>query len=292
MQISAEVIKKSMSPDGVALTTFRLTYPRYIHAQLMTHRMLSKNSSSSRAVPVKKMIEYVESDPVIPTHWGANKAGMVAEEEVGGLAQFCAISAWNEAMKSAVGVAKALADLGIHKQVVNRLLEPFSTIQVICSGTEWDNFYSLRIADDAQPEIAKLAQKMKTAQDEAETQHLRYGQWHTPFVDLDTSTSRYYVGGSEVTLYEALMISVSTCAQVSYRKADTSYEKACKVYAMLTGEKPHLTPMEHVAKPFDPSDMEGVTHQSGYVNNGGEWCGEDYWSGNFRGWIQYRHYAI
>jgi hypothetical protein len=254
--------------------------------------MLSKNSSSSRAVPVKKMIEYVESNPVIPTHWGANQAGMVAEEEIGCLAQFCAISAWNEAMKSAISAAEALADLGVHKQVVNRLLEPFSTIQVICSGTEWDNFYALRIADDAQPEIAELAQKMKTAQDEAVTQSLRYGQWHTPFVDLYPFSGKYYVDGEEVTEEQALIISISTCAQVSYRKADTSYEKACKVYNMLTGVKPHLSPMEHVAKPFQHKPyMQGVTHQS--IGEDGLFGVEnsDYWSGNFRGWVQYRHYA-
>ena len=291
MTVSAKVIKDSISPDGVRITTLELEYPRIIHSELMTHRVFSRNSASSRAIPVSKVIELVESNPAMPVHWGKNQAGMQAKEELDDLKKEAVRQLWLEAAKQAVSIAKVMADIGGHKQVVNRILEPFQHMKVVVTSTEWANWDWLRDHPDADPTIHALAKEMKRVRNESTPEELFYGEWHLPYVNSERSkvyAERNYFDehGEPITLEQARMISASCCAQTSYRKQDGSLEKAEDIFKKLVESEPcHASPVEHQATPAERSDTrlemfeEGVTHR----------C-KDYWtwSGNFRGWIQFR----
>lgn len=299
--ISAEVIAHSISSDDKEVVTFVLEYPRFIHSEFMTHRMISKNSASSRAIPVNKMIEHIKNSPAMPIHWGVNQPGMQASEEisqiegVGGVKQW-----WTDCANMVVGEVHEMSiTFGLHKQVLNRLLEPFQMMRVVATATEWDNFFHLRKHKDAQPEIHELANVMWEALQQSAPEQLKSGDWHTPFVshsrEVETEEIVYYIGDidtdsyQQLTLEQALKVSASCCAQVSYRKTDTSLEKALDIYQRLVDSEPvHASPFEHQATPIVESEgynrwneiwEDGVTHADKYGN---------LWSGNFQGFIQYR----
>ena len=285
MTVSAKVIKDSISPDGVRITTLELEYPRIIHSELMTHRVFSRNSASSRAIPVSKVIELVESNPAMPVHWGKNQAGMQAKEELDDLNKEAVRQLWLEAAKQAVSIAKVMADIGGHKQVVNRLLEPFQHMKVVVTSTEWANWDWLRDHPDADPTIHALAKEMKRVRNESTPEERSYGEWHLPYVNSERSkvyAERNYFDehGEPITLEQARMISASCCAQTSYRKQDGSLEKAEDIFKKLVESEPcHASPVEHQATPISADWGRGVTHE--------DWQGQQ-WSANFRGWIQFR----
>jgi hypothetical protein len=158
--ITAKIICDSINPLRIRLTTFELTYPRFIHSELMTHRMLSKNSASSRAIPIKKMIKAVIDNPAVPERWGANQSGMQANNELTEFKKKICKFIWLQSRWFAVGIVWLLDKIGLHKQISNRLLEPWSHITVVCSGTYFNNFFSLRAHPMAQPEFQVLAYKM------------------------------------------------------------------------------------------------------------------------------------
>lgn len=293
--ITARIIADSVSPEGVRMTTMEIEYPRFILAELNTHRMLSKNSASSRAIPVKAMHEQIKTAPAGPVYWGKNQPGMQAKVELTDNDLADAGFIWKRAMEDALHWAWALADrVGLHKQIANRITEPWMTMKTVISGTEWANFFWLRDHPDAQPEIAELAQKMREAYNSSTPQLLHPGEWHVPYVNTyrDTHTGvLHYLDNSDhyITADEARVISASCCAQVSYRKNDDTLEKAKKIFHQLIESEPaHASPVEHQATPMDISTMcrfepetwePGVTHVSA---NG------SLWSGNLRGWIQHR----
>lgn len=233
---TAKVICDSVNPNGDRMTTFVLTYHRMIHSEFMTHRMLSKNSSSSRAIPVEKMIALVESQEVYPLHWGKNQKGMSARQEIDNIE--LAREIWGEARQDAIKHAKRLVEIGVHKQVVNRLLEPFSTITVICSGTEYQNFFDQRCHPDAQPEIRALANAMKAAYEESIPERLDAGDWHIPLI-------------KEIpTVGDLIKISVGRCARVSYLNHEGKDDPKADIALhdrLLASKPPHLSPFEHVA---------------------------------------------
>lgn len=291
--ITARVLADSISPSGVRMTTMEIEYPRFILAELNTHRMLSKNSASSRAIPVKAMHEHIRANTAGPVYWGINQPGMKAKEEVTGADLTWVKYIWAKARDAAIGFSQDLADLNIHKQITNRITEPWMIMKTVISGTEWANFWWLRDHPDAQPEIRELAYKMHEVYKASVPQPLNPGEWHVPYVntyrDTHTGVLHYLDAGDHyITAEQARIISASCCAQVSYRKSDDSYAKAQKVYAMLIESEPaHASPVEHQATPMyhfnqeEGSDLweDGVTHQDrkGQV-----------WSGNLRGWIQHR----
>jgi len=184
MTITAKIIADSVSPDGVRITTMQLRYPRFIHAEFLTHRMFSRNASSSRAIPVERLIADIEADHAMPVYWGKNQKGMQAREECdgrvkswefgpspsefGGGMSWTAEEAWHFARDNAIKMARAFHEAGYHKQIVNRLLEPFSHINVLVTATDWANFYALRRHEDAQPEMKALADAMWEAQQASE----------------------------------------------------------------------------------------------------------------------------
>ncbi len=303
--ISAKVICDSISEQGVRLTTFEVEYPRFIHSEVMTHRNLSKNSSSSRAIPITKMLEQIESNMAIPIYWGKNKSGMQAVEEVNDLSKKNAEIMWKGCFWTAKETASWLCDDGLHKQVSNRLTEPFQMMKVVVTGTDFDNFFNLRIHKDAQPEICMLAYKMYQAMQESKPYLLKVGEWHLPFVNVGWNGKGEMCYADEdfnfVELEQAIKLSAASCASVSYRTEGMTLEKADKIFDMLIkAEVVHSSPLEHCATPveekefcfdihFDGSEasyresdswQEGVTHR----NRQGELC-----SGNLRGWVQYRH---
>lgn len=289
--ISAKIIKDSYNEiHGTRLTTFELVYPRFVHGELMTHRVFSRNAASSRAIPIDKVIELVETTPAMPVHWGANQAGMQAKAEVSDIER--AKTLWLASRDSAVKYAKALKDAGLHKQIVNRILEPYQLIKTIVTATDFNNWFWLRDHEDAQPEIAELAAVMAVAYDASTPENLAVGEWHVPYVKTyrDSHTNiLHYVDEHDkyITMEEARMISASCCAQVSYRKNDGSLEKASMVFDRLINSVPvHASPVEHIATPIDDVPfadeylkIEGVTHIDKYYMPH---------SGNLCGWIQFR----
>jgi thymidylate synthase ThyX len=186
--ITAKIVADSVNTTirHKRITSFILTYPRFIHAELMTHRMFSRNAASSRAIPISKFIEDVLTDPALPIHWGANQKGMQADNEVNEETKIKAMQIWNEARDSAVSHAKQLNELGIHKQIANRLMEPFFHITTLVTATEYQNFFKLRAHSAAQPEIRDLAYKMVDALADSIPERKTQGQWHIPFGDKFT----------------------------------------------------------------------------------------------------------
>ena len=292
--ITAKVIADSISASGTRMTTMEIEYPRFILAELNTHRMLSKNSASSRAIPVKAMHEHIRANTAGPVYWGVNQPGMKAKEALDVEDTVEALMIWEQARDSALEFAQQFADLNLHKQITNRITEPWMTMKTVISGTEWTNFFWLRDHADAQPEIAVLADKMHQAYDDSQPQQLHPGEWHVPYVNtyrhiIDNTLCYTDSKGDDITAEEARVISSSCCAQVSYRKNDDSYEKALKIYRQLIESEPaHASPVEHQATPMDVNSMSryepetwqtGVTHVS---------ANSDLWSGNLRDWIQFR----
>ena len=192
MTITAKVICDSICKQSkIRITTLELEYPRFIHSEFMTHRMFSRNASSSRAIPIMKMIQAVIDNPAMPIHWGKNQAGMQAREQLEDRYQLQAQLLWKAARDSAVEHAKTMLALGAHKQIVNRILEPFTHIRVIVTATNFANFFALRDHEDAQPEIRELAVAMKKAIEESTPQLLGIGEWHLPYLDAEDFTNIY-----------------------------------------------------------------------------------------------------
>ncbi len=296
--ISVTVIADSISPSGVRLTTFEFVFPRLLLPEVNTHRMLSKNAASSRAVPAEAAIQAILDNPAMPTHWGENNAGMVSNKELDGVKLESAKAIWIAAAQAAVSFTKiAGAKLGIngHKQWVNRISETYSFTKQVITGTEWANFFWLRDHPDAQPEFQELAKCARIAYSRSEPKTLYPGQWHLPYVDFDGV--EYKSDGNTIDLETAKKISASCCAQVSYRKLDDSVEKALKVFGMLnigSEDKPqHVSPIEHQATPMQAGGVgTGVNLPENFYSweKGITHARRDFtlWSGNLCGWIQYR----
>lgn len=276
--IKVEIICDSIASSGVRLTTFVLTYPRFIHAELMTHRVFSRNASSSRAIPVKKSIQMVMDDPVIPLAFTKNQKGMQGGEVLDVEAHEAAVKAWLEGRDRAVEVANKLADLEVHKQYANRVLEPYAHITVVLTATDFDNWFALRCHPMAQPEICVLATLMWEAYSLATPDDLEDGEWHLPFINesvMEDTCAVATISGitwdSESLRGTILKRSVARCARVSYLNHDgtqSSLAQDIELYGRLLGSAPlHASPAEHQAMACGDPDVR---------------------SGNFRGWIQYR----
>lgn len=305
-RVVVKVVADSISEVGNRITTFELEYPRIVHSELMTHRLFSRNAMSSRAIPVPKMLEQVMNNPAMPVEFGKNKAGMQSDGEHTALigAGYTPEEWWKLAAISAAKFAEAFSEAGYHKQVGNRLIEPFQYMKTIVTATEFNNFFWLRVDEDADPTIRQLATVMKEAYDESEAELLLPGEWHTPYVghirDLEGGLSGYFVDTEDgdylvISQEEALSISSSCCAQISYRRLDSTKDKALSIYdRLLTGRKVHASPFEHQATPmkypqpkvyFNGGEVEikrtdeGLTHID-LQGNG--------WSGNLKGFVQHR----
>jgi hypothetical protein len=290
MSFDAKILADSVSPAGHRLTTLEATFPRFVLAEFNTHRVFSRNSASSRAIPIFKQLRRVLEQPYVPIEFGANQPGMQAGAPLEGAGKLAAEVEWLGARDDAVRHVLALVAgpdevspgddlltslarieeiykgerrpeswLNVHKQVANRLLEPFMWHTVIVTATEWDNFFNLRCHSDAQPEIRRIATAMRDAREGSQPAELGYDEWHLPLVRPE---DREQVGSLE----DLLKISAGRCARVSYLTHAGKRDLAADVelHDRLL-ESGHMSPLEHPARPTDE-----------------EWCG------NFRGWRPYR----
>lgn len=240
--IEAKILKDSITECGNRVTTFELEYPRYILAELNTHRVFSRNTSSNRAIPLVKNISDILETSNVPI-WTYNQSGMQGEIVEDEDLKNQAYLVWYEARKNAIESARKLSNLGIHKQNINRLLEPFQTVKTILTATEFSNFFKLRIHKDAIAEIRVLANKMKKALEKSEPTLLDCNDWHLPYITDDDLL--------DLPLETCKRISVSCCAQVSYRKLDTTPQKALNIYdKLVNGDIIHGSAFEHVCRPL------------------------------------------
>ncbi len=269
--ISAKVIADSISVLDERLTTFVLTYPRFIHSEVLTHRVLSRNASSSRAIPVAKMMAAIRDNPAVPEFWGANQAGMQAAVELSDYyddetyrdtgsylsPRERAKERWIRARDEALASVALFEQIGLHKQIANRVLEPWMHITVICTATDWENFYWLRTDKAAQPEFRILAERMLIAHNASEPVTLEIGQWHLPFVKPEEGFN----------LEDARKASVARTARVSYNNHDGTAPDLAKDVELhdRLAVGGHMSPFEHQATP-----------------SVGRY-------GNFNGWMQYRY---
>lgn len=297
--ITAKVIADSISEAGVRLATLQLCYPRFVHAEFMTHRVFSRNASSSRAIPVAKMIHMVRTEPAMPVHWGANQPGMQARAEIEPEAnRVYAKALWIRAANQAADIAEQMMKMGLHKQVANRILEPFQHIHVVLTSTEWGNFFALRDHPDADPNIQQLAKVMKQAMFESTPKVLHDGEWHLPYVAYDDLSgggaiheylrgpSGWNAWSSEMFYEVARKVSAARCCRVSYLKHDgerASIEEEIDLCDKLAGSVPiHASPFEHQATPDYIIDTHGPLDDPQPLYSRHEL------HGNLFGWVQSR----
>jgi thymidylate synthase ThyX len=296
MPFEAKVLADSLSPAGHRLTSIEATFPRFVLAEFNTHRVFSRNSASSRAIPIAKQLRRVLEDPYVPIEFGANQPGMQAGEPLSGGKRDAAEREWlgarDDAVRRVLGLvtdpAKLAAGadlfealeqvessvrernrpdawLNVHKQVANRLLEPFMWHTVIVTATEWENFWNLRCHPDAQPEISLVAEEMRSATQASEPAELAPGEWHLPLI---RSEDREQVASLE----DLIKVSAGRCARVSYltHAGERDLDADIELHDRLL-ESGHMSPLEHPARPLTTAEL-----------NDGKW------SGNFRGWHSYR----
>jgi len=264
---TARVICDSVSQRGARLTTLEVTFHRFVLAEFNTHRVFSRNSASSRAIPATKNIErLLHAGPAFPVTWPAEQRGMQGGEELDADTRADAQAEWEAAMHDAIYHARKLLSLGVHKSVTNRLLEPFLNHTAIVSSTEWDNFFKQRCSPLAQPEIRVAAESMRDALNASTPVLVEYGSWHLPYVeegDLTACLAQFV---------DPRHVSAARCARVSYLTQDGRRDvlEDEKLYQRLATADPiHSSPFEHVATPL--VDDKTVL-------------------GNFDGWAQLRHY--
>lgn len=312
--IKATMLADSISAAGIRMMTMEIEYPRLILAELNTHRDKSRNSFSSRAVPFEKMLKSLNGRPV---RFGEANPGMQDKGEdfealipVTGFDdtyEFTSEEVWDMAKTDAITYAGLFYKAGYHKQVYNRLLEPFQMMKTVISGTEWDNFFWLRDDEMADPTLAELARCMREVKDKSTPVLLQAGEWHLPYLDsIVTHRGRLYGDIDnegdlhEFSLEEAIKVSCARCAAVSYRNEGYGLEKCLELYDRLVGsDKKHASALEHCATPMIDSGLtsgnvvvadsndpmfpktweDGISH----VDRKGQ-----LWSGNLRGFIQHR----
>lgn len=283
--VEARIVLDSMNPAGARIVTWELTYPRFIHSEFMTHRVFSRNAASSRAIPAAKFRDAIEVLPGEPVWWGKNQAGMQAAEElsdeplrdqfgreIGCSPRERARKWWLEGARMMLAHHREGESLGIHKQIVNRVLEPWMHITVIATATEHDNFFKLRAHPAAQPEFQALVFKMKELYDGSVPQQLEFGDWHLPFVtdeDVDIAWDVAIKKDDGYALEILRKMSTARCARVSYVRQNErkEWEEDVKLCDRLSSSG-HWSPFEHPAMALD------------------DWRRH----GNFCGWKQYRKF--
>jgi thymidylate synthase ThyX len=282
MSITAKIIADSIAPCGKRLTTYELVYPRFIHSELMTHRVFSRNAASSRAIPIEKMNKRILENPAEPVFWAANQKGMQAEVELDEAGKEAARDRWLAACASAVHHSREMAKLGIHKQVANRLTEPFQHMVTLVSATEYANFFALRAHPAAQQEFQVLAKAMLRLFLDNKPTALGPGEWHLPYIRTEDRLEAMTMAGdftqsleqkARIGLEIVKKVSVGRCARTSYLNQDGVRALADDVSLhdrllndVDKGDPGHFSPFEHIAR----AEMHDIP------------------SGNFSGFTQYR----
>lgn len=291
MGFEVKIIARSISEQGMPLVTTQFKYPRFIHAEFMTHREFSRNASSSRAIPVVKMIEQVRNDPAMPIHWGANQPGMQADNQLDADDIQIMKNHWLLAAEQAADQAEFMASHGLHKQVANRILEPYQWMHVIATTSNTSNFFGLRRHKDAQPEIKLVADMWHEALEEFPVKLIKQGDWHLPYIaeaDHQAAFQHLKVGRiirsepSDAEVINLLVaMSAARCARVSYLTHEgnlPTVQQDLDLYQRLVGAQPlHASPTEHQAT---PDWLESGLLAEGWQNR--------HEHGNLIGWRQFR----
>lgn len=273
--ISATIVKHSTSRQNIPIVSVHAVYQRFILPEVNTHRVFTRNTRSSRAVPISRLISEVRNNPAVPISWGANKPGMQAGEGLDEPSQASARAAWCDAANRAADAAEYLAKIGLHKQVTNRVLEPFVWAHTLITATDWDNFFAQRLHESAQPEIHSLALCIAKAIQGSTPTLLEPRQWHLPYVTQD-ELEQY--GGLTDPKGVLRKLSAARCARISYAPFDGSASVDAEIerYNKLVGSSPiHASPCEHQASPDE------------YDGHHGRWYDARF-HGNFYGWVQFR----
>jgi len=281
--IEAKIIADSISAAGKRITTMQVKFHRFILPEFNTHRVFSRNFSSSRAIPTAKLLEQVRTDPALPVHWGKNQAGMQAKEELDALTRSGVKEQWRQAAIHAAFYAESMSLLGTHKQIVNRTIEPYLWAHGVVTATEFDNWDELRAHEDAQPEIHELALRMIEARNASTPRLLEPGQWHLPYITDEELEDPFYKIEANANSNMLAKISAARCCRVSYLKHDgtkANKDEDLFLFQRLAGAVPlHASPLEHQATP----DIL-VAAPRGQMSS---WQDESL-HGNLKGWIQYR----
>lgn len=264
----ARVILDSVNMHGDRLLTVILTIPKWIQAELNTHRLLSRNSASSRARPNHVVMTSIMDNPVIPIRFHRNAKGMQGGLEIEGEDLARAQRAWfsvRDAVLASEGY-RELIDLDVHKQVINRLLEAWMFTDVVVSATDFSGFFAQRVHKDAQPEFQHVARIFKAAYDASVPRELMPGEWHLPLMREDEA---------DIDPDIAKRVSAARCARTSYmthegiRDINADLDLFDRLVLRTKNSDPgHWSPLEHVA-------------QSQAIRRA---------SGNFHGWTQLRKF--
>jgi thymidylate synthase ThyX len=325
-KISANIVADSISIHGDRVTTFLLTFPRFILPELNTHRMFSRNSASSRAIPFEKMVKMVEEDPFIPIAWQKDHKGMQGTEYFNEEESKSKIKEWLIARDNAVTQAKKLHSEGVTKQLCNRLLEPFLWHTVLLTATEFENFFKLRCPqyvinwypkdrpEALEPTQATFKSKEQAmlytgecsnwtendwrmsniAQAEIHMQALAEAMWDaynksTPvFLRENQWHIPYRENIDKDNIDDVIKIATARCARLSYMTFDNEidYEKDIKLHDKLI-ENGHLSPLEHICQCLTEEEYQASTKTIGFYN--GRIILEEGWCGNLRGFKSYRY---
>jgi hypothetical protein len=253
MAYACKVLADSISPAGHRLTSFEVTFPRIVLAEVNTHKMLSKSSASSRAIPVKDRIAALLADPFVPESFGRNQRGMQPGRALEGPEDRLARDFWETHLSASIDCAGGLAGLEVHKQLANRLLEAHCWHTAIITGTDWDNFFHLRVNPLAQGEFQSLAKLMQDAMAASESRALGPGEWHLPYVDGGESFNVEVDGHGD----SLRKISAARCARLSYltQKGVRDPREDLSLFGRLLSAG-HMAPLEHPARPMEDWELE------------------------------------
>ncbi len=271
--INATILADSINSIGTRLTTWKLTYPRFIHAEFMTHRDFSRNAASSRAIPLKQTIQSIQDNPALPVWWGSTQKGMQSGPQLEGEPLQYSKNIWDEARQDAIGWVREADKYGLHKSLTNRLLEPWSHITVIATATDHRNFFALRAHKDAMPEFQVLAYRMLDCYLTNQPRQTKQGEWHIPFSNTEAIDWK-------LSTMDQIRLATARCCWVSYNKPDkvigenTTLEDAFKRHddSVKVG---HWSPFEHCAQ-----DMGNEPHITSNFDTGTKY--------SYSGWLQYR----
>ena len=332
-QYDAWIVADSISAQGERLTSIEVTMARFVLAEFNTHRVFSRNSASSRAIPVSKQIERIVMTPFFPDSYPKLTPGMAAKEFLDESQAESANDVWNQALGDAalhaielVGGFEALdqelaqafkdkypdqykrvsplKDVKVHKQIANRLLEPFMHHTVLVTSTEWDNFFGQRIDANAQPEIRRAAELMRQAMAKSQPEQLEAGQWHVPYVDSELRDHVAQHANNDLEILKK--VSTARAARLSYLNQqqhldrqqqgislEQIIEKDVALYEKGLIANGHMSPLEHVATPFTQKQydfrlkLQKLAEAAGVETSLG--VGDQVmFHGNFRGWNQHR----
>lgn len=230
--------KATNAVTGDIIRTFQLDeFPKPFLGELAKHRVCSISAESSRARPIEKVMEQVRDNPYVP-NWTANQKGMsglfMRDQETPG-------QVYQRLKLDVLAAVRELSDLGVHKQDANRILEPFMFCSVVVTGTEWENFYKLRTAENVQPALKEIATEMRRIDQSTKPKELGLKQWYRPYPDL------------------TVVENVAKIASISYARhnKDLSFAKAQELYSKLLFDE-HLVPFEHVSKTVCPGTVVSV----------------------------------